>query len=182
MTISFRALLILAAMALLGAAVPAHAAGNPEDQSSLNDGYSTFYHFCDQESKLGLLFWIKTAPPKIADYARRISATAKDDMATLKQFGAADPAMRLNKVSLPSFERSVRESMDTDRNQQLLWGSSGAGFTQAVCLTQSEATNYGLHVAKILAATDPDPNRARAMKRIFDKWTALHAEAYSLDR
>jgi hypothetical protein len=148
--------------------------------SELNDGYSTFYHFCDQESQLSLLVWIKTMPPGIADYAKRISATAKDDMAILNKFAANDAALRLDKVSLPSFERGVRASMDEDRQKEMVWKNSGAAFARSVCMTQSEATNYGLHVAKVLAATEPDPDRARTMQRIYEKWAALHAEASKL--
>jgi len=159
-----------------------NAAKSNESQSSLNDGYSLFYDFCNQESQLSLLLWVKTAPPDIADFARRISSTAKDDMASLKKFTVTDSALRLDKVSLPGFELAVRKSMADDRKQQLMWGSSGAAFAQAVCMTQSEVTNYGLHVAKILAETEPDPDRARTMRHIFDSWSALHLEAYKLDR
>jgi hypothetical protein len=151
-------------------------------QSSLNDGYSLFYDFCSQESQLSLLLWFKSAPPDIADYATRISATAKEDMAILAKFGAGDGAIRLNKVSLPGFELDVRKSMNADRKQQLIWGSSGAAFAQAICMTQSDVTNYGLHVAKILSEAEPDPDRARAMGLIYKKWFALHAEAYRLNR
>jgi hypothetical protein len=159
-----------------------HAAESQSIQSSLNDGYSIFYDFCNQESQLSWLLWIKTTPPDIADYARRISSTAKDDMAILTKFGASDSALRLNKVSLPSFEIEVRKSMGDDRKQQLIWGSSGAAFAQAVSMTQSEVTNYGMHVAKVLAETEPDPDRAHAMRQIYGKWAALHAEAYKLTR
>jgi hypothetical protein len=151
-------------------------------RSSLNDGYSLFYDFCRQESQLSLLLWVKTTPPGIADYARQISSTAKDDMAILKQMGVGDSSLRLDKVSLPSFEIDVRQSMADDREQQLLWGSSGAAFAQALVMTQSETTNYGLHVAKVLAETEPDPDRARAIRHMYEKWLALHVEAYRLSR
>ena len=151
-------------------------------QSTLNDGYSLFYDFCKQESQLSLLLWVKTMPPNISDYAKQISSTATDDMAILKVMGVKDSSLRLDKVSLPSFEISVRQSMADDRKQQLLWGSSGAPFVQALTMTQSETTNYGLHVAKILSETEPDPDRARAMRHMYDRWLALHAEAYRLSR
>ncbi len=156
------------------------AAGSPANQSALNDGYSLFYDFCDQESQLSLLLWVKSTPPATADFAKRISATAKDDMAILKKFAASDTALRLDKVSLPPFELAVRKSMADDRKQQLVWGTSGAAFALSVRMTQSEVTNYGLHVAKILAETDPDADRARAMQRMADHWSALHNEAYKL--
>ena len=158
------------------------AAESQANQSSLNDGYSLFYHFCDQESELSLLLWVKTAPSDIIAYAKRISSTAKDDMAILNKFSASDKALRLDKTSLPAFELEVRKSMDEDRQQQLVWGSSGAAFGHAVSMTQSEATNYGQHVAKVLAEMEPDPDRARVMRGISDKWSALHAEAYKLGR
>ena len=150
-------------------------------QSTLNDGYSLFYDFCRQESKLSLLLWVKTMPPSISNYAKQISSTAKDDIAILKAMGVKDSSLRLDKVSLPSFELSVRQSMADDRKQQLLWGSSGALFTQALIMTQSETTNYGLHVAKVLSETEPDPDRARALRSMYTQWLALHAEAYRLN-
>ena len=103
-------------------------------------------------------------------------------MAILKKFGVNDSGLRLDKVSLPSFELDVRKSMADDRKQQLIWGSSGAAFAQAVRMTQSEVTNYGLHVAKVLSEMEPDPDRALAMRHIFEKWSALHAKAYQLSR
>jgi len=76
----------------------AGAVENKATQASLNDGYSLFYNFCDQESKLSLLLWIKTTPPNIANYAKRVSSTAKDDMTILKKFGVGDSALRLDKI------------------------------------------------------------------------------------
>jgi hypothetical protein len=158
------------------------AAESNATQSSLNDGYSLFYDFCNQESQLSLLLWIKTATPGISDYANRISSTAKDDMVILKKFGVSDSALRLDKISLPAFEVNVRKSMADDRKQQLIWRSSGAAFSQAVSMTQSETINYGMHVAKVLAESEPNPDRARAMRQIYEKWRALHLEAYQLNR
>jgi hypothetical protein len=173
--------LVVVAATLLGSA-SARAADSTATQASLSDGYSLFYDFCDQESQMSLLLWIKHTPPDIAAYAKDISATAKDDMAILKKFSANDSSLRLDKISLPSFELDVRKSMAADRKQQLVWGTSGAAFAQAVRMTQSEVTNYGLHVVQILAETDPNPDRARAMRQIFEKWSALHVEAYKLGR
>lgn len=151
-------------------------------QSTLNDVYSQFYDFCKQESQLSLLVWVKTMPPSIADYAKQISSTAKDDMAILKTMGAGDASLRLDRVSLPGFEIDVRQSMADDRKQQLLWGSSGAAFAQAVTMTQCETTDYGLHLAKILSEREPNPDRARAVRHMYDRWLALHVEAYRLNR
>ena len=150
--------------------------------SNLNDGYSLFYDFCQQESQLSLLLWIKTMPPGISDYARQISTTAKDNMAILKAMGVKDASLRLDKVSLPSFEINVRQSMADDRKQQLVWGNSGAAFAQALTMSQSETTNYGLHVAKVLSESEPDHDRARAMRHMYTQWLALHSEAYRLSR
>jgi hypothetical protein len=152
------------------------------NRQSLNDGYSQFYHFCDQEKDLSLLTYIKTTAPEIADYQREISSTARDDMAILTKFAAEDKGVRLNKVSLSGFEQDVRTSMDEDRNRELLLNTSGAAYGKAVLMTQSEATNYGLHVAKVLSQREPNPDRAKAMNRIFMRWSRLHAEAYKLNQ
>lgn len=121
--------LVVAAVAGLGITCGSLCAAESQaNQSSLNDGYSLFYHFCDQESRLSLLLWVKTAPSDIIAYAKRISSTAKEDMAILNKFSASDKALRLDKISLPAFELEVRKSMDEDRQQQLVWGSSGAAL------------------------------------------------------
>ncbi len=151
-------------------------------QSSLNDGYSLFYDFCDQESQLSLLLWIKTATPQVSDYTKRVSKTAKDDMAVLKKFSASNRALKLDKVSLPRFEIEVRKSMADARKHEVIWGNSGETFSRAVGMTQSEAINYGMHVAKQLAESEPNPERARAMQQMYETWLALHAEAYQLSR
>jgi hypothetical protein len=184
MQLSFQwTVLVLAVMLLMGIPYdPLRAADSEATQTSLNDGYSLFYDFCNQESQVSLLLWIKTTPPDIAAYTKEITATAKADMAILKNFSANNPAMKLDKISLPPFELSVRKSMADDRKQELIWGSSGAAFAQAVRMTQSEVTNYGLHVAKVLSETEPNPDRARAMHEIYEKWKALHEEAYKLGR
>ena len=160
----------------------AQAAEAKASQSTLNDGYSLFYDFCKQESQLSLLLWVKTMPSSISNYAKQISSTATDDMVILKAMGVKDSSLRLDKVSLPSFEIGVRQSMADDRKQQLLWGSSGALFVQALAMTQSETTNYGLHVAKTLSEMEPDPDRARVIRHMYDHWLALHVEAYRLSR
>lgn len=177
-----RSFYLVAAIFLMIGQCSSRAAEAQASQSSLNDGYSLFYDFCKQESQLSLLLWVKTTPPGIADYAKQISFTAKDDMAILEKMGIGDSSLRLDKVSLPSFEIDVRQSMADDRKQQLIWGSSGAAFARALTMTQSETTNYGLHVAKVLAEMEPDPDRARAMHHIYEKWLALHVEAYRLSR
>ena len=182
MKLSARWLIVAVVMALGFGGNAVRAADGHGGQAALNDGYSLFYDFCNQESELSLLFWFKSAPHDISDYGERISTTAKDDMAILKKFAANDSAIRLDKASLPGFEVDVRASMAADRKQQLVWDNSGAAFAQAVCMTQSDVTNYGMHVAKVLSETEPDPDRARAMAQIYKKWYALHAEAYKLAR
>lgn len=168
--------------AILLTITPALAGSSNASQDFLNNGYSQFYHFCDQEKDLSLLTYIKSTPAAVADYQKRISSTARDDMAILSKFAADNKALRLNKPSLSSFETNVRTSMDFDRNKQLLIGTTGALYAQAMLMTQSEATNYGLHVAKVLAESEPNPARARAMARICERWTSLHAEAARLNR
>jgi hypothetical protein len=177
-----RSFIFVGAFFLIIGLVSSRADESKANQSTLNDGYSLFYDFCKQESQLSLLGWVKTMPPGISDYAKQISSTAEADMAVLKGMGARDNSLRLDKVALPSFEISVRQSMADDRKQQLLWGSSGAAFAQAVTMTQGEATDYGLHVAKVLSETEPDRDRAHALRRMYDQWLALHVEAYRLNR
>jgi hypothetical protein len=172
---------LLAGLVAFTGATRSHAQSKAPQQS-LNDGYSQFYSFCGQEKNLSLLNFVKTTTPEIADYEKRISETATRDMAILTKFAANTQALRLDTVSLSSFETSVRHSMDADREHRLIFGASGASYSEAVLMTQCEATNYGLHVAKILSQIDPNSDRAAAMNRIFEHWSRLHEEAYRLNK
>src|ERR1700734_3644850 len=97
-------------------------------QEKLNGGYYLLHQLCDDEAQLPLLLDVKHAPQNIEDFAIRISKTAKESNSLLEQMQDSDPALKFDRNPLPSIERDVRESIQDEKQHQLLFGTSNDAF------------------------------------------------------
>jgi hypothetical protein len=149
-------------------------------QEKLNGGYYLLHQLCDDEAQLPLLLDVKHAPEAIEGFAIRISNTAKDSNSLIEQMQESDPALKFDRNPLPSIERDVRESIQDEKQHQLLFGTSDDAFVRALLVSQIEASNYALNVAKVLSEQESDPKRIKCLERISAKWSALHSEAFQL--
>jgi hypothetical protein len=175
-----RSSLVLAGAVFLSGVHPAAAAEKTSLHEKLNNGYSLLYHLCDQEKPLEMIMMVKTAPAAVAAFTKKISQTAGDDVDLLERMQAHDSSIRLDDNGLPQFELDVRQSIKEDKQHFLLFETKDNTFTQALLVSQIEATSYAMHLAKVLAQDEPNAKRAAALQRISDKWHALQREAYRL--
>lgn len=149
-----------------------------ERQDKLNGGYYLLHHLCDDESQLPLLIAVKHTPPEVAGYVDRISKTAKESSASLEQMQKGDSSLRFDKNPLPEVERDVRASIRDAKQHQLLFGTTDSDFVHALLVSQIEASNYALNLAKVLSEQESDPARVKKLQRISVKWQTLYEEAY----
>ena len=108
---------------------------------NLNGGYFLLHKLYRDDSQVPLLLDLKTAPPEIKNFADKISRTAKEGLATLDRMRAADAKMDWDKNPLPKIEQDVRDSIQGEKQHQLLFGTKGPDFVRALLVSQSEATN-----------------------------------------
>jgi hypothetical protein len=148
----------------------------------LNGGYYLLHHLCEDEAKLPLLLDVKDVPPEIESYADHISKMAKETIADLERMQESDTRLKFDKNPLPRIERDVRESIQADKQHQLLFGTTGAQFVRALLVSQAEASSYALNLAKVLSRHEKDPDRVKALLHISLKWRAIHQEAMRLLR
>ncbi len=153
-----------------------------EHRDYLNGGYYLLHHLCEDEAKLPLLLDVKDVPPEIESYADHISKTAKQTIADLEHMQESDTRLKFDKNPLPSIERDVRESIQADKQHQLLFGTTGAEFVRALLVSQAEASSYALNLAKVLSQQEKDPDRVKALQHVSLKWRAIHQEAMRLLR
>ena len=151
--------------------------GSPNDEKV---GFYLLTDVCRQETQVHLITWIKTTPPELIAFTQRISKTADESMATIDRLKKGDPTLVLDKNPLPAFEQRVRGSIRSDKQHQLLFGTKGPDFDKALLVTQIEASNYITNIAKDLAASDPDSDRAKTLSRLSAKWRSLREEAFRL--
>jgi hypothetical protein len=156
-------------------------ATSPE-QDYLNGGYYLLHNLCDDEAQLPILLDLKTAPPELAQFADKISRTAKESMALLEHMRASDSQMEWDRNPLPAFEQDVRASIKDEKQHQLLFGSKDKEFARALLVSQAEASKYAANIAKVLAQRDKDPDHVRDFQRLSAKWHAIYDEAFRLLR
>jgi hypothetical protein len=161
---------------------PTRGSETSEHRDYLNGGYYLLHHLCEDEAKLPLLLDVKDAPPEIEKYAVHISKTAKESIAALERLQENDPDLNFDKNPLPRIERDVRESIQADKQHQLLFGTTGAEFVRALLVSQVEASSYALNLAKVLSQQEKNPDRVKTLQHISVQWRAIHEEAMRLLR
>jgi hypothetical protein len=157
---------------------PVRASDQSDRQDKLNGGYYLLHHLCDEESQLPMLAVIKTTPTEIVSYVNRIAKTANESITALDGMQDHDNAIRFDRNPLPRIERDIRESISDAKQHQLLFGTSNAAFVRALLVSQIEASNYALNIAKVLADQENDPTRVKALQNIKTKWQSIEDEAY----
>jgi hypothetical protein len=160
--------------------LPGRGSEAEDKQAYLNGGYFLLHQLCAQEAQLPLLLDVKHASTDVKNFADRISRTAKESNAALEQMQDADPALNFGHNPLPSFERDVRDSIQDEKQDQLLFGTSGAAFERALLVSQVEASNYAQNIAKVLAENEKNPERRKCLEKISSKWLLINKETFRL--
>jgi hypothetical protein len=150
--------------------------------NNLNGGYYLLHKLYEDESQLPLLLDLKTASPELHQFADKISRTAKEGMSILDRMRYADPHMKWDKNPLPKVEQDVRESVQDEKEHQLLFGTEKSEFARAFLVSQAEATNYAANIDKVLAEQDNYPGHERLLKQMSAEWRSLYGESLRLLR
>ena len=106
--------------------------------------------------------------------------TAKASEAVLNRMRSADPKLNWDKNPLPRIEVETRSVISGAKEHQLLFGTKGRDFVQALLVSQVEATKYAESLSKVLA--DQDPVHAGDLNHLRDEWRARHDETFRLLR
>jgi hypothetical protein len=148
--------------------------------ADLKAGFFLLHDVCHEESQVDMITIVKTTPSDVTDYVKRVAATAKGDLATIGRMEDRDEALRTDDSPLPPFEQKVRSAIRADKEHSLLFGTEGAAFARALLLTQIEAGNYIMHIAKVLADEDSSAYRTRKLLKISAQWEKLRDEGVRL--
>jgi hypothetical protein len=155
-------------------------AGAEETQRDLNNGYSLLHHLCEQESQVDLILMVKTTPKAVADFAHEVSKTADENRAILDRMATHDSAIRFDVPGLPPIETQTRESIKSDKQHTLLFGTKGSDFAKTLLVTQVEAGTYGMNMCKVMADDESNDQRATELRHMSDRWEKLRNKAYAL--
>ena len=168
----------LVALAML--AGPARGDTAPGSTQDLRAGFFLLHQVCDQESQVDMLNIIKTTPPEVADYVKRVSGLAKESVATLDRFADHDSSLQDAANPLPPFEQATRQNIQDEKQHQLLFGTKGNTYARRLLFSQIQAANYIVNLSKTWAERDPNADRDAAMRKISERWAKIRDEGFRM--
>src|SRR5687768_10339406 len=130
-----------------------------------NNAASLLHDLLSDEANVSKLLIIKRDRAELNSLIKEISAVALGGVKKLEQLEKADTSFNLRSMDLPPGERATRQSIAKARTGELL-RASGPDFEFRLLLTQSEALSYGTHLAKVVAANEPNAEHARAFSEL----------------
>jgi hypothetical protein len=151
---------------------------HPDSDESV--GFFLMHDVLNVETTISLITYVKTTPPGLTDFVDRLSKTAKETQATLNRLEKDDPSLTLDHNPLPNLEQQTRKYLAAERQHQLFLETKGRNFARALLVTQIDACNYILQLAKVTAEADKDADRAQTLKKISSRWTLLRDQAVGL--
>ena len=147
--------------------------------STRNNGYSLLHQLLAQQKNVGLLRFIRPEQADVKELMKQIAATSGAGATLLEKFAKEDPSISLEDFRLPPAEVATRAAIAAAKQKELL-SQSGSTFELTLLLTQTEALNYGWHLAEITSQNEPQPERAQALAGLRADLENLDHEVFAL--
>jgi len=171
---------LVAVIVLAALSGPARGDTAPGSTQDLRAGFFLLHKVCDQESQVDLLNIVKTTPPEVGDYVKRVSGLAKESLATLDRFADHDSSLQKTTDPLPPFEQATRKNIEAQKEHSLLFGSKGGTYARRLLFSQVQAANYIVNLSQTWAERDPNADREATMRKMCARWTKIREEGFRL--
>lgn len=146
-----------------------------------NNSASLLYDLLGDEKNLSKILIIKRESKQLNELVKRISSTAGDSAKKLEKLAQLDRTLNLHAVGLPSGEVATRDAISKTKSGELLHGK-GNDFEFKLLLTQVEALNYGLHLAKVAAENSEQPEQVYEFSTLSAELKRLYEQVVTLLR
>jgi hypothetical protein len=153
--------------------------GNDVSLSTRNNCYSLLHQLLDDQKDVSRLHFIKPEDPEVKKLIKKIATTSATGATLLEQFAKDDPTIKLDDIWLPPGEGATRDAIASTKEKELL-SQTGDKFELTLLLTQTEALNYGWHLAVVAGIYEPNPDRAHALVGIGVDMDNLYHEVFAL--
>jgi len=147
--------------------------------AELSQGYALLYDLASKEKRASLLSIIKKESPELKSLLERVSETSKTTAKELETLAKLDPPLNLKVTHLPRIEEAARESIDKETSKGILQ-SEGVHLEFNMVSSQLAGMNYAAHLARSLAAVEPNPQRKEFLQRTARKFSDLHRQVYNM--
>jgi hypothetical protein len=144
-----------------------------------NNCYSLLHDLLNDEKNVSLIRFIKREQEDVRNLIKKIATASGAGAKMLEDFAKRDPSIKLDDTLLPPGEVATREAIASTRKKELL-SQNGAEFERSLLLTQAEALSYALHLAKVAAENEIQPDRARSVAALGEEMKNLYQEVIGL--
>jgi hypothetical protein len=151
------------------------------DAATRNNSLALLNDLLNDEKNVSKILIIKHNSVELKNLLKNISETAGRGAKQLKSLAEKDPGLQLSAIDLPPGEQAVRKSISKAKERELLH-TKDAEFEFQLLLTQSEALNYGAHLAFIAAANEPQSSRAQEFSNFSNQLKKLHQQVLAMLR
>jgi hypothetical protein len=157
-------------------APPAKPDGDASKIEVRNNAASLLNDLLGDEKNLSKILIIKRHYPRLAVLVRAISKTSGDGQDELETLAKNDKTLNLQAIQLPPGEIATRAAIQKTKEHELIF-SSGQKFEINLLLSQTDALDYGSHLAKIAAENSASPEQQDAFHSLDVALNALFQRA-----
>jgi hypothetical protein len=151
------------------------------DAMTHNNALALLDELLNDEKNVSKILIVKRNSPELKRLINNISHTARIGTKQLKTLAEENSRLHLALTGLPPGEEAARKAMAKTKQHELLQ-SKGAEFEFQLLLTQSEALNYGAHLAQVAADNEPQSARAQDLSNLSAKLKTLHQQVLAMLR
>ena len=158
-----------------GCASPKYTTGPPPETAhqTLSEGYALLHTLMAQNQRVAGIFMLKGASDDFKALIQEIARACSDARKRLEEFAESDPMLSLEGANLPKIEVETRSEIEKTVSRELL-DADGTVFEKRLAIEQIKATRYASHLAKTLAAIDPDSARVEYLNTLEATFSAFH--------
>ncbi|MFA7238422.1 MAG: hypothetical protein WC058_16315 [Phycisphaeraceae bacterium] len=142
-------------------------------------GYAALYDLMNRNAGVSKLLIFKTVDPPVKqaidEFARQCAEAAKQ----IRQFAENDPSIDLNAAWLTPIEQQTRAGIESDTSTALLTGF-GKEFQTHLLISQTDAAQYGSHLAASIAKLDDNQTRKKYLNDLSDQLAKTHKQLFKL--
>jgi hypothetical protein len=151
------------------------------DLQTRNNALALLADLLNDEKNLSKVLIVKHNSDELGKLVKDISTTAGNGATMLESLAKTQAGLNLKATSLPPGEAATRKAIAKTK-EHLLLHSKDAEFELQLLLTQTEALNYGAHLAMVVADNESQAERTRDFLRLSAQLRELHERVLAMVR
>ena len=151
------------------------------DVQARNNALALLDDLLGDEKNLNKILIVKHNSDELGKLVDDISKSAAENAKMLEALAKTEPGLNLKAIDLPPGELATRKAISKTK-EGLLLHSKDAEFQFQLLLTQTEALNYGAHLAMVVADNESRADKTRDFLRLSAELRALNERVLTMLR